>query len=188
MPEIVTFDQNALESACATLAATVHASGFNYDIAVAIASGGVFVAGCFPDTKFFTVEQRRKSTGMKKQYLRSVLQRLPRRINDFLRIVESRMSALKARMVRPRIVETPLPEDLTVFLSENPRASVLVIDDAVDSGATLLSVMTAISHAAPGALVEAAVITVTRRRPLVSPRFALYRNNTLIRFPWSNDS
>lgn len=188
MPKVVTYDQHNLQSACNKLAEIVHASGFNYDILVAIASGGVFVARCFTDAPFYIVEQRRKSTGLKTGRLKSLLRRLPRRVNNLLRIAESRLSALKARIRPPRPANALLPDDLMAYLDANPTARVLIIDDAVDSGATLASVMASIERQAPAATVEAAAITVTRSHPIANPRFALYRDNTLIRFPWSNDA
>ena len=65
---------------------------------------------------------------------------------------------------------------------------ILIVDDACDSGSTLRAVMDAVRKISPERVViKTAVITTTTYRPVVSPDFSLYRNRTLIRFPWSKD-
>lgn len=70
----------------------------------------------------------------------------------------------------------------------SPFKRILVVDDAVDSGATARGILDAI-HRLPGQRLTAlAVITVTTPHPVVKVDFALYTNRTLIRFPWSKDN
>jgi hypoxanthine phosphoribosyltransferase len=65
---------------------------------------------------------------------------------------------------------------------------VLVVDDAVDSGATLIAVLDAVYKAAGSSKVRSAAITVTTENPMVMPDYYLYHDETLIRFPWSIDA
>lgn len=67
-------------------------------------------------------------------------------------------------------------------------ARILVVDDAVDSGATLLGVVNAAKAAVPLADVRSAVITQTTTAPMTAPDYTLYNDKTLIRFPWSLDA
>jgi hypoxanthine phosphoribosyltransferase len=68
------------------------------------------------------------------------------------------------------------------------RLSLLVVDDAVDSGATLSRVLAAVAGLAPpGTEIRSAVIAVTTKSPCVEPTYALYRQR-LCRFPWSIDA
>jgi hypoxanthine phosphoribosyltransferase len=68
-----------------------------------------------------------------------------------------------------------------------PNPSIVVVDDAVDSGATLARVLDAVSQRAPGAEIRSAVVTVTTPEPWVTPRYTLY-SRQLCRFPWSLDA
>lgn len=67
-------------------------------------------------------------------------------------------------------------------------ARILVVDDAVDSGATLRTVIATIRSTWPDAEIRSAVLTVTRSRPLILPDYTLYPRGTLLRFPWSLDA
>ena len=64
---------------------------------------------------------------------------------------------------------------------------ILVIDDAIDSGDTLSAIASTLRHRNPEATVCIAVMTETTADPCIRANYALYRNRTLIRFPWSND-
>ena len=67
------------------------------------------------------------------------------------------------------------------------RPEILVIDDAIDSGDTLAAIVKTLRQTNPYVSVSIAVITETTRRPRIRANYTLYRNRTLIRFPWSND-
>ena len=79
-----------------------------------------------------------------------------------------------------------MPKDIISILSERKR-KVLLVDDAIDSGATLLLIKQYLLNEFPDIDVKIAVITVTTRHPLVMADYYRYNNRTLIRFPWSND-
>ncbi len=64
---------------------------------------------------------------------------------------------------------------------------VVVIDDAVDSGATLHKVMTELQAVYPTVTFKSAVLTVTSPAPIYRPDYTLFDNQTLIRTPWSID-
>ena len=81
-----------------------------------------------------------------------------------------------------------LPDALRERLRSGAGKSVLVVDDAVDSGNTLLSVVKGIRIAAPDAEVHNAVMTQTFPKPVIEPDVALWNDGTLIRFPWSKDA
>jgi hypoxanthine phosphoribosyltransferase len=65
---------------------------------------------------------------------------------------------------------------------------VLVVDDAVDSGVTLATVLRLLRESSPpDTQFRSAVVTVTLAQPLAEPDFVLYRG-VLCRFPWSFDA
>lgn len=185
--KVITLSDPEFSDACAALYDKAVASGFTPDILVGIASGGWHVALRMPAPRRMAVTKRRNAAGAKKRFLPALLRRLPRRVNDLLRIAESRLYGLKARIRPPRPSHVCLPYELTDALNEHPDARLLIADDAVDSGATLLSVRDAIQRAAPQAMIKTAVITVTRPHALISPDYTLYPQGTIVRFPWAPD-
>lgn len=64
----------------------------------------------------------------------------------------------------------------------------LLVDDAVDSGTTMLRVAEALRCGNPEIELRTAVITVTTAAPLLRPDYTIYDDRTLIRFPWSMDA
>ena len=70
---------------------------------------------------------------------------------------------------------------------ENARR-VLIVDDTVDSGKTLLAASEAVRRAiGEDVQIRTAVITSTWRNPPVRADYCLY-DRTLVRFPWSFDA
>jgi hypoxanthine phosphoribosyltransferase len=80
-------------------------------------------------------------------------------------------------------------DTLVQWIATTPKPpSLLIVDDAVDTGATLSQVIDAVRrHAPSGSRVRSAVITVTTDWPLIRPDFTLF-NRQLCRFPWSMDA
>lgn len=107
---------------------------------------------------------------------------------DFLRIVESRFLQWKGHFGKPkqRIVSICDSEELNNRLSEK-GSRILIVDDAVDSGSTMASVINLLNQEFPGNIIRTAAITVTTSTSLVEVDYALYREGVLVRFPWSND-
>ena len=102
-----------------------------------------------------------------------------------LRIVESRVNEWRSKGKDPvRIGTIRLPQDITSTLS---NSSILLIDDAIDTGATIQQARLQLLKQFPDITIRVAVITVTIPHPLCDADFCLYHNRTLCRFPWSND-
>lgn len=190
--KITTLDLTAFESACRSLSAEVAASGFRPDIVVGIASGGDFVAeqvcnSLCPSPPRFSVAMHRPSSKAKSGIAAKVISRLPRFLCDALRIFESLVLSFTDRFRSPNLPEAAIPEKLKAAVKLN-APHILIVDDAVDSGHTLLAVRDAIAALAPQAVVRTAVITVTRPKPVILPDFRLYSDLTLVRFPWAPDA
>lgn len=181
--KVVTLDSSQFTSTCRRLAADVLSQSFNPEMLVGIRTGGEYVARemlpSFPEATLAIVELQRPSTAHKSM-IGNLLPLLPVKLLDALRIVESRILSLLPSRPTP---EVRLPADVVAQL---PRR-ILVVDDAVDSGVTLSAIVNAIRTSRPDADVRSAVVTVTTSSPKINPDFALYRNHTLIRFPWSMD-
>lgn len=182
-PRVVTLDEGMFAERCGELGQMVAANGFNPDVIVGIRNGGEYVANVladsFPDARILCVELRRCGSS-KKERFRPLFKILPLWILDRLRIIEWHLLARKKIATNVRL-------DLPAELQGLGHQRILVVDDAVDSGLTLSSVVGAINGASNTADIRSAVITVTTESPMIRPDYTLYDNKILIRFPWSAD-
>lgn len=170
---------------------------FQPDILIGIRSGGYVLAEVMAQDPaaasmaLVPLTRRRPSTKSKKLLnLKQFLGVVPRPVKNVLRRLEHRvlMAVTSRQEVEPM---QPSPEEeralRTALAKAGAACRILVVDDAVDSGATLLSVLRYIREiAAPAAEVRSAVITVTHTDPMVEPDYTLYRQ-VLCRFYWSSD-
>lgn len=190
---VQTLDKPRLTSASADLARI--ASAFGPDLLIGIRSGGYVVAQSmaphFPLTTLLPITCRRTSTQKKQgsSALKNILRKLPDSVTGRLRIIEhillTQLRPPKQSVFTPDAKELAAIENRLRELGGTPK--ILIVDDAVDSGATLAAVTDTLKKIAPsGAIIRTAVITVTTASPFVEPNYLLYRY-VLCRFPWSLD-
>lgn len=184
-PRVITLHDSQFKDACRKLAAEV-ARAAEPQLIIGILNGGGEVGRLihkrFPGAEYAEPSLRRKSS-KRKSRLAKLLRKLPTAAVDTLRLFEARRLERKPK---DSIAPFTLPEE--VASAAKKAKSILIVDDAVDSGMTMLRVRDAVKKAAPAdASIFTAAITVTTSNPLINPDFALFRNKTLIRFPWSND-
>ena len=190
---VVTFNPTLLAEACSQLSCRVKAGGFTPSLLIGIQHGGAEVArrmrNDFPEAAYCEVRLSRPGTRQKSQGLaHRLLQHLPLWICNTLRIVESRVNEWRSKGKDPvRIGTIRLPQDITSTLSNPSNPSILLIDDAIDTGATIQQARLQLLKQFPDITIRVAVITVTIPHPLCDADFCLYHNRTLCRFPWSND-
>lgn len=162
------------------------------DVVVAIRSGGLVVAQQMLKTQggaeplLIDVLAQRPNTKHKNSIkLDKILAYLPSWLCDFLRIMEMQYAIKRFNRhdfsKRDVIIEERYQTDIKM------AQRILVIDDAVDSGITLMSVLELIKQLSPHAEIKSAALTVTFPAPLVEPDFLLYRH-VLLRFPWAADA
>lgn len=137
----------------------------------------------FADIPYAEVRISRPSTKQKERgFLRRVLRQLPLWMCDLLRVAESRVGEWRSH--------GQLPEreaNISIDAQVPPGGTILLIDDAIDTGATIHILRQYLQQRFPEATVRVAVITVTTEHPVSDAHFYLYHNRTLCRFPWSND-
>lgn len=104
-----------------------------------------------------------------------------------MRMIELTMIVHKAKRHNPkREGKITLPPEIERVLEEGGK-NVIIIDDAIDTGATINLIKEHIEQNYPSNKVKVAVITVTTNTPIIDADYCLYHNRTLVRFPWSND-
>lgn len=191
--KVLTLNSKDFSLHCSSLADMVFAGGEQVDAIVGIANGGVFVAQEMAEcmhVPVFSMKLQRATTKGKSSKLLWLLRRLPRLVNDLLRMAESQALLVMGRMKREKKLPVMLavPTELSGLIAKKSNATLLVVDDAVDSGFTLLSVVESLKDKFPQVKIKTAVITVTSVDACVNVDYSLYGNRTLIRFPWSLDA
>lgn len=157
---------------------------------LAVRKGGSYVAESFlrnfPSElsgKYFEIDLHRPSSKYKKGFLVTVLPHVPIWILNTMRFMEASLLQLRHKLTGIKVPEVTLPEGFpTTGVND-----ILIIDDAIDSGATLKGVENAIRKISPDSRIKFMAITVTTDKPLVMADYYLYHDSTLIRFPWSKD-
>lgn len=64
--------------------------------------------------------------------------------------------------------------------------SILIVDDSIDTGATVLAIQNVIKSLNPHIIIKVAVLTVTHKKPYIEPEYTNY-TRTLLRCPWAED-
>jgi hypoxanthine phosphoribosyltransferase len=189
-------DTEGFESACASLMHQV-LEQFRPGLIVGIRTGGLVVAEAMARAASAPIPVlpltcRRAGTGVKSRLklLPALLATLPRPAVDGLRWLEHRLlSARRRTQAKVQHIDHAEAAGIGRRLAQGPASPmVLVVDDAVDSGVTLATVLRLLRETCPqDTQFRSAVVTVTLAQPLAEPDFALYRG-ILCRFPWSFDA
>ena len=158
----------------------IRESGVIYEGVIGIERAGILLANEIAkhsNTPLCSISARRRLSGIK-SYVRPALIRMPPRVLDFLRRLEqaSRIHILMSRRI---------PQGACRLTN---AATWLVVDDAIDTGNTLHAVMTTLRTQYPSEKTfYSAAVTTTSCNLSIQPDFTIH-NNTICRFPWSNDS
>lgn len=194
MKTVMTVSPDRLVHLSQRLFETSSSGTFRPDSVVGIATGGVHVVEAMglPEAfPVFTCRLSRPATQTKENASADrVLRRLPTPLANGLRILEDLWLARKPpRPSDPSPTLLAQIDHIAGQLNARDLSRVLVVDDAVDSGSTLLCVLDALRRSlGSDTEVRSAVLTVTRApaQRCITPDFSLFER-VLLRFPWSND-
>ncbi len=194
--KVRTIHPEELEQLSLLLAEQVKDSGFVPDCLVGIREGGALVcqlmSGAWPEAAVMELSVSRPGSDARKSH--AFLRHIPLCLADFLRRAESRRLALRLRRKAvPTRFSPGFEIDQTLGLQTlgqkvcgSHPLRVLLVDDALDSGATLLCARRQIESCLPSVELKTAVLTVTQSHPLTEADFSLYQG-ILLRFPFSSD-
>lgn len=188
---VITLLDETFSCSCKTLGDIVE-NDFNPDVIIGVLTGGGYVGRevtkTWPKAVYTEIRVQRKDTIKKEKGIRHrVLQILPYFMLNWLRMAEMLYEDLKAKKSNPkREGKIELSMEIDALLREKEQ-NLLLVDDAIDTGATLKLIKDTLSNRYPLAKIKIAVITVTSNQPLIDADYYLYHDRTLVRFPWSND-
>lgn len=193
--QVLTLDDKAFDRHASMLADKVSAHSGYFDIIIGVRRGGSFVCDAFchhfPRERYGVrsdVTLQRPSTKHKGRFFSKIMKRLPIWLLDLMRMAEARILAFRHDSASPPpLRDIEADSDLKTRIATAERPDILIIDDAIDSGDTLYSIIHALKNMNPDARITIAVMTQTTANPRVRADYTLYDNRTLIRFPWSND-
>lgn len=180
-------DYEQLAHICHKVAVQICQSGFCPDVVIGIKSGGMYPAAQIYNDLKILFDNQSITLGYASLFhrawfptgiMKGIFKILPYQLLDRLRIL-----SLKFKR-RANLNEN----DVTISGVEPGCKKVLVVDDAVDSGATLDAVIKALKRGYPIIEVKSAVLTVTMDNPIVNPDFSVYHNQTILRLPWAVDA
>ncbi|MEP5764900.1 MAG: hypothetical protein ABJ308_09905 [Halieaceae bacterium] len=187
---VITLSDTLLAEYCKSLQDCIAIAGFKPDVIIPIANGGAYVAERmdFQDAKICVVSLKREGSRIKEQLkLAYILKALPYWLLNLFRIAEAK---ILERTQQPEQLDRSeiekIREELKKVLPLHQTA-ILIVDDAVDSGKTLATVMMATRDlAGPQVDIRSASLVVTTASPRIVPDYFLIGED-LLRFPWSND-
>lgn len=190
---VISLLDGKFETACKDLSMKIFET-YKPDIVIGVLTGGGYVGKELmknffePQTIYAEVKVQRSSTAKKgNRFVHRVLQLLPYFVLNWLRMAEMLYGSLNAKKYNPkREGNIQLADEVDVLLKKEAR-QILLVDDAIDTGATLKLIKDTLNQRYPLATIKIAVITVTSDKPFIDADYCLYHNKTLIRFPWSND-
>lgn len=191
--KVITLETSLFKAICHKLAQKV-GNSFHPHVVIAILNGGGHVAREMYSTLnrkstvlYGEVSACRPGTALKqKKSTRSLLASMPRFLLNWARIAESYFLRLFPRTDNRNISFDSLNDNIIERISQG-NCNILIVDDAIDSGATMNGVIKALNEQYPGNNIKTAAITVTTSNPLLNVDFKIFKNRELVRFPWSKD-
>ncbi|TCK68732.1 hypoxanthine phosphoribosyltransferase [Winogradskyella wandonensis] len=182
--KVITLHKTDFEGRCQELFSKIDVQP---DVVVGILNGGGFILKEYQkiaskNTEVTTIKLQRDSTkGLKKKsLLQKFLKASPSTLLDGLRRMEHR------RNLNRKLKE--IQSDLEIKIKSKPETvnTILILDDALDSGITIKSVIQSLQNQFPNSEIKTAVISWTNSKSIIAPDYYIFKN-TLVRFPWSLD-
>jgi uncharacterized protein len=191
---VKTIDNIGLRDAANALNKIVF-QNFVPDIIIGIRTGGYIVAEIMAKELqnkpiLLAISRQRASTQRKRRIkcLKRILSLLPYSVTNYLRILEHKF--LNSKTGNDKQSFAPDIDELATLrgvLRTQENCRILIVDDAIDSGATMQAVLNVVrAEANSSCVIKTAAITVTTDSPLVQPDYTLY-SHVLCRLPWSFD-
>ncbi len=184
--KVITLHKMAFEQYCIELFSKLEDKP---DAVVGILNGGAYVLEEFKkenldkDIIYKTIKLQRASTkGIKQSsFMKNLLNLLPYSILNRARISEHQKQIKASNKIGIHNIEI----DFSSIEKESIN-TILILDDALDSGKTMQSIVEVLSNKFPEVSIKTAVIAWTNSESTIAPDYYIFKNQ-LVRFPWSLD-
>ena len=193
--KVLTLTRKQLNEEAHKLLAEIQQDQIHFDMVIGIAIGGIYVSQPIKEEmckngwtgKYNEIKLSRKSTDVKQKWqLKKILTKLPYSVLNLLRIIEVKLfEQFKAGTYNTSKENHVIFSDITRQEIMNSN-SILLIDDAIDTGSTVLAIKNVLKKINPDIDVKIAVLTVTHTSPYIKPDYTLYKH-VLLRCPWAED-
>lgn len=187
--EVTTLNQESFSIKCSELISKLN---FEPDVVVGILEGGGFVINeiktstNLKKSHFEHVLVQRKSMLKRNSIILSLLKLLPYKVTNWLRNLESKKAEKAIDKLNLSELSNQNVDIKLNSLSNKKIDTILIVDDAIDTGKTMFIVKNNLNNMFPNAKIKTAVISWTIKKSIVKPDYYLYEN-ILVRFPWSKD-
>jgi len=187
--QVITLNSELFSLKCHELISKVD---FNPDLVIGILNGGGFVLDeiktkyNFESNNFGLVKYKRYNKLKNNPIVNFLIRLLPYKVSNWVRNIESNIA--KKSIVTLNLSELSNIEIDLNFTANLDRtiSSILIIDDAIDTGRTIFIVKNNLSKLFPKAIIKTAVISWTLEMSIIKPDYHIFKN-VLVRFPWSKD-
>jgi uncharacterized protein len=187
--QVVTLNKTAFSEKCTELISKLN---FNPELIIGILNGGGFVVeemknqDAFKSSHFELVKLQRNQKVKHNKAIMFLLKTVPYLVSNWLRVLESKK--VKKSMENLNLKDLS-NEDLGLKFSsilKKPIETILIVDDAIDTGKTMFLVKNNLVKWFPEAQIKIAVISWTIETSIVKPDYFIFKD-VLVRFPWSKD-
>lgn len=193
--EVKTISIEALTTLSYQLLKKVQENEFHPDTLIGIATGGIYISRPMHEELkkiswqggYYEIKLQRASTKSKKKLgLKLIFKLLPYSVLNILRILESKaLEKLNHKSYDAKKEKEIKLSDALIKNIQNAK-NILLIDDAIDSGTTLLAIKNVIYKINPKLTIKIAVLTVTHKSPYIEADYRLF-DRVLLRCPWAED-
>jgi hypoxanthine phosphoribosyltransferase len=193
--KVLTLSRDRLTDLSQQLLMLIQKDNLKIDMLIGIATGGIYVSqpiykklqeeawqGAYAEIKLSRPStQKKESLGVKK-----VLTKLPYFLSNILRVLEVKF------LEKFKATSYDKSKEKHIHFSEKQikeiqnTQTLLLIDDAIDTGSTMLALKNVIQKINPSITIKTAVLTVTHKQPYLEPDYTLYKD-VLLRCPWAMD-
>jgi len=191
---VITLNKIEFKNTCIALGNKISDTG-EFTALIGIRKGGAEVAKIIfehlgqndVNLQYFEVEATRYTSSIKNTHgIKQLFKRIPRFFLNWLRIAEHFHVKLRMLIFHEIDRSIYIEQGLVNYLVNLNEGRLLLIDDAIDSGATIKSLLNELHSINSGLEYKVAALVVTQSRSIVLADVSLYQQ-VLLRFPWSSD-
>ena len=193
--KVLTLSRERLIDLSHQLLSIIQKDKIEIDIIIGIATGGIYVSqpiheqllknkwkGNYTEIKLSRLStEKKESLGVKR-----ILTKLPYSLSNILRILEVKYLESFKSSEYDKSIENRVHFTNKQIEKIQQSKILLLVDDAIDTGSTMLALKHVIEKINPDITVKIAVLTVTHKEPYIDPNYTVYKG-FLLRCPWAMD-